>query len=437
MCRAAQAHPFAPAGRLFGTVLEEGIVVTTAANLMTLPLVAYNFGRVSVVSLLTNLLIVPAQPLITLGGTAAVAVGLVGSELPARMLLWLPWLGLVWTVDVVEWTAAMPYANQAVAGYGFGAMAVTFLAIFVMSWHGQLWHALQELVEWVRIDLLARLASPMLASAMAVSAALVWSAVVSLPDGRLHVWFLDVGQGDGILIQTPGGRQVLIDGGPNQQVLFDELGAVMPFWDRSIDLVVLTHPDGDHMAAQIETPSRFAIADAWATAASEASKDSALWRDRMQAVGVKVHIQYTGGWVDLGDGVALWVLSPPAADFSGDNADNDNSLVTKLVYGDFGVLLTGDAGTAAETQLIASHAPVQSTVLKVGHHGSNTSTSAAFLKVVNPSIAVIQVGKSNKFGHPNAELLDPLAGRMVLRTDIRGRIELRSDGRQMWIETQK
>jgi competence protein ComEC len=273
------------------------------------------------------------------------------------------------------------------------------------------------------------LVSPATLLAAAALAALVWAAALAQPDGRLHVWFLDVGQGDGILIQTPGGRQVLIDGGASGQALLGELGAVMPFWDRSLDLVVLTHSDADHMLGQVEAAGRFAINVAWATPTGAANPDSAAWRAAVQEAGAQVQLQHAGGWADLGDGVALWVLGPPAAMYMGEDADNQNSLVAKLVYGDFSVLLTGDAGEAAEAQLVRVGAPLPATVLKVAH-----STGAAFVQAVDPALAVIQVGADNDYGHPSADVLERLAGRTVLRTDEDGRIEVTSDGQQMWVE---
>jgi competence protein ComEC len=263
--------------------------------------------------------------------------------------------------------------------------------------------------------------------------ALVWIGALAQPDGRLHVWFLDVGQGDGIFIQTPSGRQVLIDGGAGGQVLLEELGSVMPFWDRTLDLLVLTHPDADHMAGQVEAAGRYHVSAAWETPAAEVDPSSSAWRKAVEAAGADVQIQHAGGWADLGDGVALWVLSPPADSYKGEDAGNENSLVTKLVYGNFSVLLTGDAGTAVEGALLAQGAPLASTVLKVAHHGSDSSTSDAFVQAANPQLAIIQVGADNTYGHPTAQTLERLAGRTVLRNDQNGRIQLVSDGTSMWV----
>jgi len=417
-------------------IVEEGLVVSLAANVMTMPLILLYFDRFSVVGLLTNLLIVPVQPMIMLAGFLGVLAGAVGLGWIARLLLWLPYVGLVWTVGVVQWTASFPGANRWLFGFGPAWLAATYGAIFVLRWRTTVIGACRRLWVWLQRDWWTSLIVPTATSVLGVAAILIWWAALSQPDGRLHVWFLDVGQGDGILIQTPSGRQVLVDGGAKPQRLFSELAAVMPFWDRTIDLVVLTHPDADHMAAQAEAPTRFAIDTAWDTAAGQANQHGEPWRARMREAGVAVQVQSAGGWVDLGDGATLWVLGPPAAGFTGEKVDNDNSLVTKLVYGNLSVLFTGDAGSLAEQALLATHAPLTAIVLKVGHHGSQTSTSPAFVRAVNPPLVVIQVGQDNTYGHPDPELLERLAGRRVLRTDQNGRIEITSDGQQMWVATQ-
>jgi competence protein ComEC len=422
-------------------LLEEGLVTTLAANITTLPLVVYYFGRLSLVSLGTNLGILPVQPLVMLSGSLGVVLGWLGAELPARVVFWFTWLGLAWTVGVVERTASLPGASLSIAGYGLGGLVITYLLIFALRWRMALFGRLGSFVQLDWHNWQRRLIGSSLTVGVGACALLLWTAVGSLPDGRLQVYFLDVGQGDGIFIQTPSGRQVLIDGGPSPEQLLNELGEVMPFWDRTIDLVTVTNPDKDHMDAQAQASTRFQITTALQTAATVANHDADLWRANVTSAGADLQLQHRGGWIDLGDGVALWVLWPPAELFTRDQADeqffdNENSLVMKLTYGDFSVLLTGDVGLSAEMGMLAAGAPVQATVLKVGHHGSRGSTSATFLQAVNPQVAVIQVGAENDYGHPHAEVLDNLAGHTVLRNDLHGRIHLFSDGQQMWIETQ-
>jgi competence protein ComEC len=426
-----------------GSLLEEGLITTLAANVTTLPLVVYYFGRLSVVSLLTNLLIIPVQPLVMLSGSLGVLLGIVGAIWLAQATFWFTWLGLVWTVAIVQLTAGLPGASLSIAGYGFGALALTYLIVFVLRWRGRL---LAFVARFVMIDGAAwqqRLLGPGAAVGMGACALLAWSALGSLPDGRLHIHFLDIGQGDGIFIQTPSGRQILIDGGGSPERLFNELGAVMPFWDRDLDLVAVTNPDQDHMGAQVQIVNRFQVGAALDTHASRWNPASEPWRTALITGGAELQLQHRGGWVDLGDGVGLWVLWPPEEIFGREKLndeqfiDNENSLVLKLTYGEFSVLLTGDAGIPAEFAMLAAGAPVQSTVLKVGHHGSSGSSSAPFVRAVNPQVAVIQSATDNKYGHPHKEVLQNLAGRTVFRNDLHGRVHISSDGQQMWVETDK
>jgi competence protein ComEC len=380
-----------------------------------------------------NLLIVPVQPMILVTGTLGIVSGLVGLPAIPQALFWVAWLGLSWTIELVNWAAALPGTSVNVGGYGLGALLATY-GLIALAYAASKRTA-------PKIDLATlhpnRLTTTAGLGTLAVIATLVWTAVFSLPDGRLHLYFLDIGQGDGILIETPSGRQLLIDGGASRERLLTQLGEVMPWWDRSLDMVLATHPDRDHMGAQIVVPERFSINYALEAPAIEQDPDAEEWRAAVMNGGTNLTLQSTGGWVDLGDGVALWVLWPPSDPVDGENASNENSLVAKLVYGDFSVLLTGDAGIPSESSWLAAGMPLASTVLKVGHHGSAYSTSTGLVEAVDPKWAVIQVGATNSYGHPTETVLDLLAGRKILRNDEDGRIHFTTDGTEVWVETER
>ncbi|MGQ9489165.1 MAG: ComEC/Rec2 family competence protein [Anaerolineae bacterium] len=266
-------------------------------------------------------------------------------------------------------------------------------------------------------------------------AAVAWLAARGLPDGRLHVYFLDVGQGDAILIVAPDGRQVLVDGGPSPTALLNELGAVLPFWDRSLDLVVLTHPDGDHITGLIPLLDRYRVAQVLDVPQSDAAPEAVPWLERLQARGIARVYALRGMRLLVGD-LLISVLHPGPEPLTGTASDdNNNAIVLRLDFGRFSVLLTGDAEREAEEALIAAGLPLHADVLKVGHHGSNGSTSAAFVAAVQPRLAVISVGQGNPFGHPHPAVLERLAGIEIRRTDQHGRIEVASDGVKMWVKT--
>lgn len=261
--------------------------------------------------------------------------------------------------------------------------------------------------------------------ALAFLAVLVWIGVRSLPDGRLHVWFLDVGQGDAILIQTPDGRHILVDGGPSPSALLDQLGEVLPYWARSLDLVVLTHPDADHISGLIPLFDRYRVVTVVDTV-GQGDKGGEAWRAAASA-GRAARQTAVRGMRFAAGAALLTLLSPPDTNLSIDDGNN-GSVVLRLDYGLSSVLLAGDAEEDAEQGMLEAGLPLRAGVLKVGHHGSNASTSAQFLAAVQPRLAVISVGAENRFGHPSPELLGRLEGIEVLRTDERGRIELVSDG---------
>lgn len=273
--------------------------------------------------------------------------------------------------------------------------------------------------------------------ALALVAAAVWLGVLGLPDGRLHVYFLDVGQGDAILIATPDGRQILVDGGPSPTALLNELGAVLPFWDRSLDLVVLTHPDGDHITGLIPLLERYSVKQVLDTPLSDDATLTASWLQGLKQAGVERIYAQRGMQLRL-NALQLTVLNPSPTPLTGTASDdNNNAIVLRLDYGQTSVLLTGDAEQEAEAAMIAAGLPLRADVLKAGHHGSNGSSSAPFIAAVAPQIAVIQVGAENKFGHPHPAVLERLAGVQIMRTDQNGRIEVMSDGRTLRVKTER
>jgi len=274
---------------------------------------------------------------------------------------------------------------------------------------------------------------------LAFLAIVAWLALRQLPDDRLHVYFLDVGQGDAILVQTPDGRQILIDGGPNPTALLSELSAVLPFWDRSLDLVVLTHPDGDHLTGLLAVLDRYQVGRVLDTSQTDAAPLAAAWRERLTKGNIPRTIALRGMRIPLGD-VMLTVLHPGSKPLTGTASDeNNNSIVLRIDYGPTSLLLTGDAESEAEADMLKAGLPLQADLLKIGHHGSNGSSSAPFLMAVAPREAAIPVGAENSFGHPAREVLKRLtdARAEILRTDTNGRIEAVSDGRKLSVKVSR
>lgn len=435
-------------------LIRDSLLMTIAASVTTLPLILHSFERLSWISPITNLLIAPVQPLIMIAGGSGLIAGLLGLEQIAQILLWVPFACLWWTVAIVASNAALPGASMEIGWFGSGHMALAYAAVLTLYWRQPLQRTLGRVAlgfnsahatgrkRAANSRRLAQALQTVPAWAFGIStlaAVLIWWLALTQPDGQLHVHFLDIGQGDGIFIQTPSGRQLIIDGGQDSQQLFAQLGAVMPFWDRHVDRAVVTHPDADHIAAQIGLPQRFSLGRAIISANTLGHEQTEPWLDALSARNVQVIGLQKGSWLDLGDGVSLWALwPPPEAELRGweEGDKNERSLVLKLVYGEFTLLLTGDSGHASEERLLRTGQPLAAQVLKVGHHGSDASTGPEFVEAVGSAVAVIQVGADNRYGHPDPDLLERLQGQLILRNDEHGRVHIRSDGERMWIATE-
>jgi competence protein ComEC len=349
----------------------------------------------------------------------------------ARVLAWFPWLLLAYTTRVVEWTAQPSWASVELRFTGW--MALLFYALLA----GGLWliRPLGGRAEQERTRRAPRIAALV---ALALVAALVWIAALGAPDGRLHVVFLDVGQGDAILIQTPHGEQALIDGGAEPSRLLDALGRRLPFWDRTLELVALSHADMDHLGGLIAALERYRVGKVLQTEAAASTSPLERWQELIRQRHVQVIPAQAGLRLSWADGVWLECLHPAFTSPS-KASDNNSSIVLRLSYGQSCFLLTGDIESEAEAQLLASGRLSSCQVLKVSHHGAAEASTAPLLAAIQPQLAVISVGQGNRYGHPAASTLQRLqeSGARILRTDQRGDIEIISDGNGLEIRTGK
>ena len=274
-----------------------------------------------------------------------------------------------------------------------------------------------------------------------LAAALVWMALLTRGDGQLHVVFGDVGQGDSILILTPSGRQVLIDGGPGPTDATRLLGQTLPIWDRSIDIVVLSHGHSDHVTGLVEVLRRYDVERVIERETGLVSHNLFEWRQAVAEEGALVTQADAGQVIDLGDGVFIEVLGPSQSLLIGtDSIVNNGSVVLRAVYKDVSFILTGDMFARAERDLL-SRRDVRSTVLKVPHHGSRTSSSPEFIERVRPSAVVISVGADNEFGHPprrDPGDTPPIRGEApIFQTSEHGDIRFSTDGTTLRVETER
>ena len=242
---------------------------------------------------------------------------------------------------------------------------------------------------------------------------------------------LDIGQGDGLFIQSPSGAQIMFDAGPAHSVL-GPLARVMSPFDKTIDAIVITNPDADHIGGFLDILKNYKVGKVFEPGTFNDSKTYQNLEAEIKRQNIPDILVRRGMRLDIGGGSAIDILFPDR-DVS-TWSSNDGSVVARLSYGKTSVMLTGDATTLTEKIILSENFPakLQSGILKIGHHGSRTSTSASFVKAVTPVYAMISDGKNNKYGHPHKETLDTLASfrTKILRTDLLGTIIMNSDGQK-------
>ena len=421
------------------------LIISWSAMLATWPLLAFNFREVALPGIIVTVLALPAMPFIMAGTLAAAAVGLVSTTL-GQFIGWMVWAPTSYLIELVKiapkWTLQTDWAGNWLVAVWYLALGASLL-LLKPGRLGWLWSRVKDQAgELTRRPMEPAKTLPIITGAVFMTAAAIalWWQVGTGGDGDLHVYFLDVGQGDSALIVTPEGRQVLVDGGPAPDSAIRALSEAMPEGDRSLDLVVVTHLDADHSRGLIDVLDQYEVGAIVAGTESSTASMYAQWQagvERNKVDAISVHQGYA---LDLGSRVVAEVLNPRSGISGGGSANND-ALVLRMTYGSVSFLLTADIEAQTESLLALMGAGIESTVLKVAYHGSKASSTAGFIDAVGPAVALISVGGDNSFGHPNDEvigrLMRQIGGENIYRTDRHGDVEFVTDGVELWVETQR
>ncbi|MBZ0277304.1 MAG: ComEC/Rec2 family competence protein [Anaerolineae bacterium] len=421
----ARTLPHRTATRV-GDFLAEPLVVSLAAQVTTLPLIILYFGRLSLVSLLVNLLVIPAQSYLFIIGLLATVVVFVAPPL-GQILYWITLVLLAWTVGVIRLFARLPFADVE-----FHVDPRLITVFFLVLIGGALMHATQP--AWaLRLARMLRQRAVVTATALSAAAiaVLMLALAVSRPDGRLHIWMLDMGHSNAALIQTPGGAQVLVDGGHFPSRLLTALGDRMPFNDREIEVLVLTQPDSVDYGALPSVLARYDVGVTLTNGQPNLSPDFQLLQDAL--AGHEVVTVRAGYTLETSDGLRLEVLYPQTHPGLDDSLD-DSALVLRLTYGDLSFLLPGDLSATGQSALLESGVWPLAPVMQLPEHGGQRSLDETFLMAVQPQLILLQSDPANRRGDPNADTLALLGDTPLLRTDQGGTIHLMTDGQTLWAE---
>lgn len=418
--------PSRSANRIHG-LLNEPLIVSLAAQISTLPLIILYFGRLSLVALPVNLLIVPVQSAILVLALLAVAASFL-VPVVGTTLYWAVLVFLSWSIAVVRSFARLEFADIALEFDG------RLIQIYYLLLIGG------AIVAAARPPLLTRIASSIgrkrpttaLATAALIVLVLMAAMLLSRNDGKLHVWILDMGHSNAVLIQTPGGAQLLVDGGRFPSRLLTAIGDRIPFYDRTIELLAITHPDEWDIAAINSVLERYSVGVALLNGhpnRTDAFQEIQARIDVARIPQVNVRAGYT---FDFGDGVTAEVLHPQVAPRITDRL-GDHVMVLRINFGDVSFLLPSDLSAAGQENMILNDSWPLADVLQIPNHGSARALGAQFLEAVQPQVAILQSDIANRRDDPHPdtilEFTDLIEQGRFFRTDEIGAIHISTDGR--------
>jgi competence protein ComEC len=396
----------------------EFLLFTLAASLATLPIILYHFQRISLVSLVANPAILPAQPPVMVMGGLAVLLGMAFEPL-GQMAAWLAWPFVAYTIRAVQYFAAWPVNALAVGQISGLAVVLMYAMLFGVTF------------AWSRIKQTARLVKPGLAlTVLILLTVVVWRTALAAPDGRLHLTLLDANtereSGEALLIQTPTGRRLLINGGPSFSRLSDALGRRLPPFDRKLDYLVVANPEDNQVGALARGIELFTPGKVLWAGPPDASPESDYLRAALAEAEVPVTQAETGQTLELGEGARLKVL-----------VAGERGAVFLLEWGNFRALLPIGVTFEDLDALDYGRQIGEVTALLLADGGYAPSNPPEWIAAMRPQVVLLSVAGGDREGRPDAEVLEALESYTLLRTDQNGWIELSTDWEQMWVEVER
>ena len=461
------SHDFLSGQRGIVGSIRDAALITLVASLATMPLIILHFERAALIGIPANLLAAPIFAWMLLGSAATALIG-IASESAAAVLAWpLAWLPLRWLVIVAERLAQLPGAGVPVIGFGHIHLLLIYAAILTAAFRPhrdrvRRWYrmplasgrARPNPLHGIGLDLLphfrAHLSRAAWTGIVAAAGAAIWISACSSPADQLRVHFLDVSQGDAALIVTPEGRNILIDAGDQSDAIRSSLRRHLPANTRTIDLLIITHPQSDHGESLWAIVDFYDIKLALVSQYFDSTGFGRQVLDLLRRQGTDVEIIGAGQRIALSGepDLAFDILWPPRHSLPEQYlADpNSTSIVVRARYLDAAFLFAGDLNAAQELDLVRKPCPaavepcdLRADVLKVAHQGSRYSSTSLFLESVRPSVGILSAGENNPHGHPHESVLRNLqrVGSDAYLTSERGDISVSTDGQRISISTER
>src|SRR5688572_20116596 len=402
-------------------LFSEFVLLTLAAQLTTIPIMAYHFQRISLVSFIANPFILPAQPAVMILGGLAVLLSLVWFPL-GQLMAWIVWPFVVYTIRMVEIFDRVPHGTLFLGDLSIWFVILFYAVLFLLTFGGS------QLREWFQFAKRDQLKVPTGSGivVLALGLLLIWRVAVAIPDQLLHLTFLDVGSADAMLIQTPSGKYILVNGGPSVTTLSDELGRRVPAFNRKLDWLIIAATEEDQVAALPRVIERYPPDAVLWSGNVEGSFSARVLDDFVTLQDIPVTVAEPDQVLDLGEGATLRVLET-----------GPRGSVLLLEYENFRALLPIGMSFEAIDELRngASVGPVS--ILSLADSGYAPSNPPEWITNLNPELILLSVEAGDRDGLPDAEILETIKDYALLRTDESGWVEISTNGEQMWVNVER
>ena len=409
------------AAERFAKLFSEFVLLTLAAQVTTIPIMAYHFQRISLVSFLANPFILPAQPAVMILGGLAVLLSLVWFPL-GQIAAWVTWPFVVYTIRMVEIFDRVPNGTLFLGEFSIWFVVLFYVVLFAVTFGGA------RIKEWFGSMKQDRMQIPAGTGLVVLLLALllIWRAASTVPDERLHITFLDVGSAEAVLIKTPTGKHVLINGGPSVTTLADELGRRLPAFNRKLDWLIVAGTDEDDVAALPRVIERYPPDAVLWSGNTQASFSSGVLNEYLALSDINVLNAEPEQVLDLGDGATLRVMTV-----------GPRGAILLVEWGNFRALLPVGMSFEALEELRngAEVGPVS--LLSLADAGYSVSNPPEWLANLNPELVLLSVDAADENGMPDGDVLETIKDYQLLRTDRNGWVEITTDGERMWVNVER